>query len=130
MLLLCPPIPIALSFDGTVKRRHAHGIFTVRDLRERAGKLIRDVEIGELSMEAKHEKRVFIGVPFDEKLVKSGMTTALAVKLYREEVLSLGKATRFAGCSVAEFTECLGEADIPIMRYSAEDLDEELTAIG
>ncbi len=104
--------------------------FTVRDLRERTGELIRDAETGELSVITKHGRPVFIAVPFDETVMKSGVSTALAVKLYREEVLSLGKAARFAGCSVAEFTECLGEAGIPSVRYSAEELDEELAAIG
>jgi prevent-host-death family protein len=104
--------------------------FTVRDLRERTGELIRDAETGELSVVTKHGRPVFIAVPFDEKVMKSGVSTALAVKLYQEDVLSLGKASKFAGCSVAEFTECLGEAGIPIVRYSAEELDEELAAIG
>ncbi len=104
--------------------------FTVRDLRERTGELIRDAETGELSIVTKHGRPVFIAVPFDENVVKSGVSVALAVKLYGEEVLSLGKAAKFAGCSVAEFIEHLGKASIPSVRYSAEELDGELAAIG
>lgn len=104
--------------------------FTVRDLRERTGELIRDAEMGELSVVTKHGRPVFIAVPFDESVLKAGVPVALAVKLYEEEVLSLGKAAKFAGCSAAEFTEQLGKAGIPSVRYSAEGLEEELAAIG
>ncbi len=104
--------------------------FTVRDLRERTGELIRDAETGELSVVTKHGRPVFIAVPFDESVVKSGVLTALAVKLYEEDVLSLGKAAKFAGCTVAEFTEQLGRAGIPSVRYSAEELEAELAALG
>ena len=104
--------------------------FTVRDLRERTGELIRDAETGELSVVTKHGRPVFIAIPFDENVVKSGVPLALAVKLFQEEVLSLGKAAKFAGCSVAEFTERLSEAGIASVRYSADDLDKELASIG
>ncbi len=104
--------------------------FTVRDLRERTGELIRDAETGELSIVTKHGRPVFIAIPFDEKVVESGVSMALAVKLYEEEVLSLGKAAKFAGCPVAEFTEHLSKAGISSVRYSAEELEAELTAIG
>ena len=40
--------------------------FTVRDLRERTGDLIRDAEQGKLSIITKHGQPVFVAVPFDE----------------------------------------------------------------
>jgi len=85
---------------------------------------------GNLSVVTKHGRPVFIAVPFDENVLKAGVSVALAVKLYAEDVLSLGKAAKFTGCTVAEFTEQLGKAGIPSVRYSAEELEEELAAIG
>jgi len=104
--------------------------FTVRDLRERTGELIRDAETGELSIVTKHGQPVFIAVPFDENVVKSGVSMALAVKLYEEDVLSLGKAAKFAGCSVVEFSDHLGMDGIPSVRYSAQELEGEVATIG
>ncbi len=103
--------------------------FTVRDLRERTGELIRDAETGELSVVTKHGRPVFIAVPFDESVLKAGIAVALAIKLYQQEVLSLGKAAKFAGCSVAEFTDQLGVAGVPSVQYPPEDVDEELAAL-
>lgn len=104
--------------------------FTVRDLRERTGELIREAESGELSIITKHGKPVFVAVPFSEEVVASGILLVLAAKFFQEELLSLGKAARFAGCSTPEFIDYLGKVGIPSVRYPAEELEKELEAIG
>lgn len=103
--------------------------FTVRDLRERTGKLIGDAESGELSVVTKHGRPVFVALPFDETLVQSGVLLSLAVKLYRDEVLSLEKAAKLAGTGVAQFTEELARQGLPVVRYSADELEDELAAL-
>jgi prevent-host-death family protein len=40
--------------------------FTVRDLRERTGELIRDTKAGKLSVVTKHGRPVFVAVPLDD----------------------------------------------------------------
>lgn len=104
--------------------------FTIRDLRERTGELIRDAESGELSVVTKHGKPVFVAVPFDDHVLQSGVSMALAIKLYTGEVVSIGKAAKFAECSVAEFTKSLARWGIPAVNYSPEELQDELNAIG
>ena len=44
-------------------------MFTVRDLRNRTGELIREAELGHLSLITKHGQPVFVAVPFDEALL-------------------------------------------------------------
>ncbi|MFV2057254.1 MAG: type II toxin-antitoxin system prevent-host-death family antitoxin [Thiohalomonadales bacterium] len=104
--------------------------FTVRDLRERTGELIRDAEAGELSVVTKHGRPVFIAIPFNETVIQSGIPVALAVKLFQNEVLSLGKAARLAACTVAQFSEYLAREGIPCVDYSPDDLEGELEVIG
>ncbi len=104
--------------------------FTVRDLRERTGELIRDAEAGELSVITKHGRPVFIAIPFNEAVVKSGIPLVLAIKLFQNDVLSLGKAARFADCSIAQFSEYLAKEGIPSVDYVPEELDGELEVIG
>jgi len=104
--------------------------FTVRDLRERTGELIRDAESGNLSVITKHGRPVFVAVPFNDVVLESGVLQALAVKLYTEEVMSIGKAAKFAGTSVAEFTEFLAKWNIPSVNYSPDELQKELDTIG
>jgi prevent-host-death family protein len=99
--------------------------FTIRDLRERTGELIRDAEAGKLSIVTKHGQPVFVAVPFDETLLKEGVGVALAVK---HEVISLGKAAKLAGMPISEFIDHLGALKISVVRYGKEDLQRELAA--
>lgn len=103
--------------------------FTIRDLRERTGDLVRGAKAGKLSVVTRHGRPVFVAVPLDEQLLKEGVHTALAIKLYEEEVLSLGKAARLACMSTEEFIEKLAAAKIPAVRYEAEELQEELATL-
>ena len=104
--------------------------FTIRDLRERTGDLVREAEAGKLSVVTKRGRPIFVAVPIDKQLLEEGVRTALAIKLYTEEALSLGRAARLAGLSVEAFLEKLGAAGIPTVRYSPEELNEELDALG
>jgi prevent-host-death family protein len=100
--------------------------FTVRDLRERTGELIRDAESGELSVITKHGRPVFVAVPFDEMLIKSGLLLSLAIKLYKDEVISLSKAAKLSGYSIVAFTKELAKQNIPAIQYSVDELENEL----
>ena len=104
--------------------------FTIRDLRERTGELVRDAEAGELSVVTKHGRPVFVAVPFDETMIREGVKVALAVKLFDSEVVSLGKAAKLAGMSQSEFIDHLGALKIPVVQYSTDELESELKAIG
>ena len=74
--------------------------FTVGDLRERTGELIRNAEAGKLSVVTKHGRPVFVAVPLDDRLLQDGVPVALAVRLYESDVLSLGRGARMAGLSL------------------------------
>lgn len=102
--------------------------FTIRDLRERTGELVRDAEAGKLSLVTKHGQPVFLAVPFDETLLREGVRVALAVKLFDDEVISLGKAARLAGMALSEFIDHLGALKIPVIRYDEGELERELAA--
>ncbi len=100
--------------------------FTVRDLRERTGTLIHDAEKGLLSLVTKHGRPVFLAVPFTADLLNLGLNIALAIHLFKYEIVSMGKAAKIAGLSVEAFIEKLGQLGIPAVNYSADELDREL----
>lgn len=104
--------------------------FTVRDLRERTGELIRGAEEGKLSIITKHGAPVFIAVPFDELLARTGVAAALAVRLFDAGQVSLGKAALLAGMDKHAFTEHLGRLGIPVVRTTQDELEQELAAFG
>jgi hypothetical protein len=72
-----------------------------------------------VSIVTKLGQGVFVAMPFDEDLLRSGVRVALAVKLLDEEALSLGKAAKLAGVSQSEFSNHLA-LEIPLARYAAE----------
>ncbi|MBS4018296.1 MAG: type II toxin-antitoxin system prevent-host-death family antitoxin [Dechloromonas sp.] len=100
--------------------------FTVRDLREHTGELIRGAENGELSVITKHGTPVFIAVPFDETLLREGVGMALAIKLFDEERISLSRAAKLAGLSVSEMIDMLGRHGVAVIRPTEDELEREL----
>ena len=101
-------------------------VFSVRDLRERTGELIRDAEQGRLSLVTKYGRPTFLAVPFDMHLLTLGVQRALAVRLFETEVLTLSQAAKVAGLSVEEFLGVLRAAGVVAVDYPAEELDKEM----
>lgn len=104
--------------------------FTVRDLREHTGTLIHDAEQGKLSLITKHGRPIFLAVPFTEELLDLGLRPAIAIKLYKEETLTLEKAAKLAGQSMEAFIEKLGNLGIPTANYSPDEINKELKDFG
>jgi predicted HTH domain antitoxin len=105
------------------------GTFTTEELRERADKLVEDAEKGEISVVTKQGKPLFLAVPVTEPL-KESERLALAIQLYQDKVLSLPKAARLANMPLPAFIDELGAQGIPVVRYSLEDLKQELADLG
>ena len=104
--------------------------FTVRDLRERTGALIRDAESGKLSVITKHGKPVFVALPFDDLLIREGVTVALAVHLYQQVEISLGKAAKLADMTRQQFMQLLAEQRIPVASAKPGELADELAGFA
>jgi len=104
--------------------------FSIRDLRERSGALSREVEQGNLSVVTRHGHPLFLTVPFSEELLSQGVHITLATRLFKEGDISLGKAAKIAKMSIAQFCEYISRLGIPIVDYSAEELDQELAYLN
>ena len=103
---------------------------TVDDVAEQPARIIHDIEKGESALVTKDGRPLFVAVPVDEELIKLGLPLALAIRLYEQEAVSLGKAAQIAAVSVSEFIDHLGARRIPVVRYSQRELEEELAAFG
>ena len=101
-------------------------VFSVRDLRQRSGKLLKDAENGHLALITKHGRPAILAVPFDELFLELGLHRTLALRLFENRHLTLVQSARLAGLSVEELVVLLGEAGIPVTDYPAEELDEEV----
>jgi predicted HTH domain antitoxin len=100
--------------------------FSIRDLRERSGALSREVEKGNLAVVTRHGHPLFISVPFSRELLEQGVHKALAIKLFKEGDISLGKAAKLAKMNIAEFTEYISQLGIAIIDFNEDDLDQEM----
>jgi predicted HTH domain antitoxin len=100
--------------------------FTIRELRDKSGELSREAEDGNISLITKHGQPLMVSVPFDRALVESGVHVALALSLFKSSSLSLGMAARVARMSKIDFTELLSNLGIPVVRYDASELEDEL----
>ena len=76
------------------------------------------------TIEVKIPKELLIGME-KEKLVEE-IKFFMAMRLYEMKVLSLGKAAELAGKDKDEFMSVLSEHGIDVIRYSKEELEEEI----
>jgi len=76
------------------------------------------------TLEVKIPKDILLGVK-KEKFVED-MKFFTAMRLYEENFLSLGKAAELAGKNKDNFIEALSEHGIDVIRYSKEELNEEV----
>ena len=76
------------------------------------------------TIEVKIPKELLIGME-KEKLVEE-IKLFTAMRFYEMNVLSLGKAAELAGKNKDDFMESLSEHEIDVVRYSKDELDEEL----
>ena len=103
---------------------------TVEELIKHPGKLIEHAESGTLSVVTKDGRPIFLAVPCKGTLDVESICATIAVRLYENEAVSLGRAAKISGLSISEFIDHLGALKIPVIRYSAEELERELAQFG
>ena len=101
-------------------------VFSVRDLRNKSGELLRDAEAGQISLITKHGKPAILAVPFDERLISQGVHRAMALHLFESHQLTLAQCAKLAGLPLEAFIELLGEVGIHAVDYPPEELEEEV----
>lgn len=101
-------------------------VFSVRDVRQRSGELLRDAEQGHVAVITKHGRPAILAVPFDERLLEVGIHRAMALRLFEQGQATLAQAAKLAALTLEEFIILLGEAGIPAVDYPPEELDDEV----
>ncbi len=105
-------------------------VISIEDLVKSPAVLIAAAESGRIAIVTKDGRPLFLALPCDERLAKEEVHVAVAVRLYENEVTSLGKAARIAALSLSEFIDRLGALNVPVIRYPAEDLQREIAEFG
>jgi predicted HTH domain antitoxin len=60
----------------------------------------------------------------------SEMQRSVAIEIFREHKVSLGKAAKLAGLTKIDFIGLLGAQGIPAVDYPASELEDELVLLG
>jgi prevent-host-death family protein len=102
--------------------------FAVRDLREHTGDLVRNAENGEYSVVSKHGKPLFVALPFNDALLTSGVSVALADKMVLQGELSVAAGAKLAGMPYARYLQHLGALGYSMLDESA-DMAAELATL-
>ena len=71
-------------------------------------------------------KTIHLNIPDTIDLSVREAKMLLASRLYEKGKLSLGQAAELVGLSKRTFMEILGDYDVSIFNYSAEDLDNDI----
>lgn len=103
--------------------------FAVRDLREHTGELVRNAEQGRVSIISKHGKPLFVALPFDEALLKSGVSVALADKLVASGELSMGAGAKLAGLPYADYLQHLCANGYSMLDDTLDTLASEIDTL-
>jgi prevent-host-death family protein len=84
-------------------------MFTARDLRTRSSELVRDAELGKLSIVTKRGRPAALALPFDQRLVELGLAQDLAVGLFERRLVTMSKAAKIAGLTLDAFMDLLAQ---------------------
>lgn len=69
---------------------------------------------------------ILLAMNATEAELKQNIKTSLAIRLYRLEKLTLGKAAQLAGLSRFEFETLLSENEIPISNLTMNDVLDDI----
>ena len=95
---------------------------------KRTGDLVRNAESGEYSVVSKHGKPLFVALPFDDLLLRTGVAVALADKLVQSGELSIAAGAKLASMPYASYLRHLGELGVSML--DSHDLSAELDALA
>jgi prevent-host-death family protein len=101
-------------------------IFSVRDLRNRSGDLLKDAEQGQLSLITEHGRPAILAVPFDHRLLDHGVHRALALSLFEGRQVTLAQAAKIAGLSLEDFVDLIGSIGLAAVDYPPGEVAGEL----
>ena len=101
-------------------------VYTARDLRNRAGELLKNAEEGNLALITKHGRPAAVSMPFDSVLLEQGVNRRFAVQLFEQGLAGLSQAAKIALLSIEEFIAVLGASGVTVVDTDPNDLEHEL----
>jgi prevent-host-death family protein len=104
--------------------------FTTDDLRNRSDEIVGLAEAGQLSVITQRGRPLFVALPVAAALQGEHWRCQLAMHLFSDVQVSLGKAAELAGLSTPCFIDALAQAQVALARPEVGELEQELKALG
>ena len=102
---------------------------SVRQLKSNPSAALRDVREQPVMVLNRHQpEALLVHLSDDSLLAEPGVRLALAVALYKDESLSLGRAAEFSGRTLAEFIDHVSRLGIPVVR-GANTIRDDMEAL-
>lgn len=79
-----------------------------------------------MSLQLEIPDSVIQAIRLPEERIHQELLIELSISIYRQGILSLGKARELAGMGKYDFSQLLGKRGIP-RHYSLEELEDDLT---
>ena len=103
--------------------------YNIGDLKNNPSSAIKDAKDGPvLILNREHPEAVIFSLDFVDK--KLNLNRSLAMKLYKDSAVSLGKAAKISGLSYSDFITLLGNHGIPIIQYGIEEVKKDLETLN
>ena len=123
----------ALSGPATVSllhNRNAMKAVSVSELKNNPHAALRAAHEHPVVVLNRHRpEAVLVHLDAGSILDEPGLRLALAVALYREESISIGRAARFSGLPLAEFIQYVSQLGIPVLQGTASSARKDVDAI-
>ena len=102
------------------------GSISVEQFLQHPDELLSEAQNGQIDVVTQDGEPVFMTLPMGANLDSGAVRLEVAVSLFDHEQVSIGVSACIAGLSISEMIDELGPRRIPVVRYSKEDLAEEL----
>ncbi len=101
----------------------------IRDFQNNPSKLTKYLENDELVFVTKHGKPIGITIPLDDDSLSLGVKKAVALQLYKNESISMGKMAQMMSISKQEAKRLLNDLKIEWIEYTKDELEKEAKKI-
>ena len=73
--------------------------------------------------------RILASHGLSKEVISKESRKLLALKCYKDKILSLGKSAELSGLSMWDFVEFLSKNDVAVINYDEEQLDTEFRVV-
>jgi len=99
---------------------------SIRELKNNPSNMTKYLENNESVFVTKHGKPIGITIPLNDDTLNMGTKNAIALELYKQELISMGKMAEMMGINKQEAMQILNHHGIDWMEYDADELDTQL----